>query len=38
MGFKGRLFKRGLIVKYENQIILPQYQLLDEINDIINCP
>lgn len=38
MGFKGRLLRRGLITKYEAQIILPQYQLIDEINNIIKCP
>jgi hypothetical protein len=36
ISLKGRLLKKGLIVKYENQIIIPQLKLLENAYEIIN--
>jgi hypothetical protein len=36
ISLKGRLLKKGLIIKYENQIIIPQYILLDEAYETLN--
>jgi hypothetical protein len=36
INFKGRLLKKGLIVKYENRIILPQLRALQGANMIIS--
>lgn len=35
ISLKGRLPKKALIVKYENQIILPQYKLLESAHKIL---
>jgi hypothetical protein len=36
ISLKGSLLKKGLIVKYENQIIIPQLKLLENAYEIIN--
>jgi len=36
ISLKGRLLKKGLIIKYENQIIIPQYKLLDAAYEALN--
>lgn len=35
INFKGRLIKKGLIVKYENRVILPQLETLRSANKIL---
>lgn len=35
INFKGRLLKKGLLVRYENKVILPQLRALQEANMII---
>jgi|SRR6516164_3361712 hypothetical protein len=36
INFKGRLLRRGLIVKYENKVIMPQLEALLEANRILH--
>lgn len=35
INFKGRLLKKGLLVKYENKVIVPQLKALQETNMIL---
>ena len=35
INFKGRLLKKGLIIKYENKIIMPQLKALERANKIL---
>lgn len=37
INFKGRLLKKGLLIKYENKIILPQLKALLQANMILSA-
>ena len=36
INFRGRLLKKGLLVKYENKVIMPQLKALQEANMILS--
>lgn len=35
ISLKGSIPRKGLIIKYEKEIILPQYKLLESVNNIL---